>query len=72
MKGTMPRDFRLQIFFHVSLYPPLAPEYPITAVFRIFFENSQRYSQLKVQIEKILIRKVLNFLFEHLWIVKLT
>jgi hypothetical protein len=46
-----------------------------------FFENSQRYSQLKVhhhcrwhwrQMEKIFIRKGLIILFGNLWVVKLT
>ncbi len=42
LKETVPRDFRLQVFFmnHVS-------EYPIRFVSN-FFENSRRYSQLEV------------------------
>ncbi len=45
IKGTVSRDFRLQVFFMIQ-FPP-APEYPFRTVSN-FFENSRRYSQLKV------------------------
>ena len=44
-KGTVSRDFSLLVFF-INQFPP-APEYPIRTVSK-FFENSRRYSQLKV------------------------
>ncbi len=44
-KGTVSRDFLLLIFLWISIPP--APEYPIRTVLN-FFENSRRYSQVKV------------------------
>jgi hypothetical protein len=44
-KGTVSRDFLLLVFF-MGQFPP-APEYPMRTVSN-FFENSQRYSQVKV------------------------
>ncbi len=44
-KGTVPRDFRLRFLSWISF--PQAPEYTNRAVSN-FFENSRRYSQLKV------------------------
>jgi hypothetical protein len=44
-KGTVSRDFRLLVFFMNQF--PQAHEYTIRA-FSNFFENSRRYSQLKV------------------------
>ncbi len=44
-KGTVSRDFLLLVFSWISF--PQAPEYTIRAVSK-FFENSRRYSQLKV------------------------
>ncbi len=44
-KGTVSRDFLLLVFLWIS-FPP-APEYPIKTVSN-FFENSRRYSQVKV------------------------
>ncbi len=45
IKGTVSRDFLLLVFSSIS-FPP-APEYPIRTVSN-FFENSRRYSQVKV------------------------
>jgi hypothetical protein len=45
LKGTVSRDFLLLVFSWSSF--PQAPEYTIRAVSN-FFENSRRYSQLKV------------------------
>ncbi len=45
LKGTMSRDFLPLVFSWISL--SLAPEYPIRTVSN-FFENSRRYSQVKV------------------------
>ncbi len=45
LKGTMPRVFDFRIFLRISF--PQAPEYTIRAV-SYLFENSQRYSQLKL------------------------
>jgi hypothetical protein len=45
IKGTVPQNFRLQVFSRISFLQAL--EYPIRAVLN-FFENSRRYSQLKV------------------------
>ncbi len=44
-KGTMTRDFWLQVFLWISFLQ--TPEYTIRAVSNVF-ENSPRYSQLKV------------------------
>ncbi len=45
-KWTVPRDFRLLVFFNESVSPkPLSIS---LGSFRVFFENSQWYSQLKV------------------------
>ncbi len=44
-KGTVSRDFLLLVFF-MNQFPPV-PEYLIRTV-SDFFENSQRYSQVKV------------------------
>ncbi len=46
LKGTVPRDFRL-LFFFMNQFPPSPHEYTNRAVSN-FFENSRRYSQLKV------------------------
>ncbi len=78
LKGTVSRDFLLLVFF-INQFPP-APEYPIWAVSN-FFENSRRYSQIKVdhrcrwhrwQMKKSSIRKILIILLGHLWIVEVT
>jgi hypothetical protein len=45
IKGTVPRDFLFRVFFMDQFSQ--APDYTITAVSN-FFENSRRYSQLKV------------------------
>ncbi len=45
VKGTVSRDYLLLGFF-MNQFPP-APEYPIRTVLN-FFENSRRYSQVKV------------------------
>ncbi len=72
----MSRDFLLLVFF-INQFPP-SPEYPIMTVSN-FFDNSRRYSQLKVdhrcrwhcwQMEKIF-NQINNFL-GHLRIVELT
>ncbi len=47
LKGTVPRDFRLQIFF-LNQFPPSPWVYCTIRVVSDFFENSRRYSQLKV------------------------
>ncbi len=65
----MLRDFRLLFFFHESVSPKKPLSIPIEP-FRIFCENSRRYSQLKVhhqcrwhrwQMEKIF--KLKNFIY---------
>ncbi len=65
-KGTVSRDFRLIVFSWISFTQ--ASEYTITSISN-FFENSRRYSQLKVhhrcqrhrwQMEKIFKRKNFN------------
>ncbi len=68
--GTVPRDFRLLVFFiNQSPPPPQAPEYTNRAVTN-FFENSRRYSQFKVhhqcrwhlwQMEQIFNQKNFNY-----------
>ncbi len=71
-KGTVSRDFRLLVFSWISF--PQTPEYTIRAVSN-FFQNSRRYSQLKVHHRCRLHRwqiKVLIILFGHLWEVELT
>jgi hypothetical protein len=45
IKGTVSRDFLLLVFF-MNQFPP-APDYHIRTVSN-FFENSRRYSQVKV------------------------
>ncbi len=45
LKGTVSRDFLLLVFF-MNQFPP-APEYSIQTVLN-FFENSRRYSLVKV------------------------
>jgi hypothetical protein len=54
---------------------PQAPEHPIRVV-SIFFQNSQRFSQLKLhhqwQMEKSSIKNVLIILLGHLWVAELT
>ncbi len=45
LKGTVSRDFLLMVFF-MNQFPP-APEYSVRTVSN-FFENSRRYSQVKV------------------------
>ncbi len=69
IKGTVPRDFRLLVFF-MDQFPPQPLSIPLG-----------RYSQLEVhhrchwhlwQMEKSSIRKILIILFYHLWIVELT
>ncbi len=48
LKGTVPRDFRLQDFFSGISFLQV-PEYTTyCSAVSNFFENSQRYSQLKV------------------------
>jgi hypothetical protein len=68
LKGTVSRDFRLWFFSWISF--PQAPQYTILTVLN-FFENSRRYSRLKVhhwcrwhhwQMEKIINHKSLNYL----------
>ncbi len=57
-KGTVPRDFRLSTWISF----PQVPNYTIRAVSN-FFENSRRYSQLKVQqrqMEKIFNQKIFS------------
>ncbi len=63
-KGTVPRDFRLQVFSWINF--PQAPEYLIRAVSN-FFEKSQRYSQLKVHGIRIWIQKY----FWKCWVLNL-
>jgi hypothetical protein len=46
VKRTVSRDFLLLVFFSWISFPP-APEYPIRTISN-FFENSRRYSQVKV------------------------
>ncbi len=67
LKGTVPWDFRLQIFSWISF--PQAPEYTIRAVLK-FFKISWRYSQFNVhhryrwhrwQMKKILNRKFFHY-----------
>ncbi len=43
INGTVPRDFRLKVFFHESVF-----HQPLSRVFSNFVENSWRFSQLKV------------------------
>ncbi len=72
-KGTVSRDFLLLVFLWISYSP--APEYPIRTVSN-FFQNSLRYSQLKVdhrcrwhrwQMKKIFNQKnFINFVGTHL------
>ncbi len=45
IRGTVSRDFLLQVFF-MNQFPP-APKYPIRTISN-FVENSLRYSQVKV------------------------
>ncbi len=45
LKWTVSQDFLLLVFSWISFHP--APEYPIRTVSN-FFENSRRYSQVKV------------------------
>jgi hypothetical protein len=68
LKGTMSRYFRLLFFSRISF--PQAPEYTIRVVLN-FFENSRRYSQLKVchrcqwhrwKMQKIFNHKSFNYL----------
>ncbi len=67
-KGRVSRDFQLLVFFTNQF--PQAPEYTLRVVSN-FFENSRRYSQLKVchrcqrhrwQIQKIFNHKSFNYL----------
>jgi hypothetical protein len=69
LKGTVSRDFLLLVLF-MNQFPP-APEYSIKTVSN-FFENSRRYSQLKVchrcqrqrwQMKKIFNQKIFNNFF---------
>jgi hypothetical protein len=46
LKGTVSRDFLLQVFFMNHLPP--SPKNNIREVISNFFENSQRYSQVKL------------------------
>jgi hypothetical protein len=78
LKGQCHEIFDFWFFSWISF--PQAPEYTMRVVSN-FFENSRRYSQLKVhhrcgwhwwQIEKSSIIKVLIILFRHLWEVELT
>ena len=68
IKGTVPWDFWLQVFF-MNQFPPSPCVSHIRAV-KNFFENSRRYSQLKVhhrwrwhqwQMEKICNQKSSNY-----------
>ncbi len=72
-KGAVSRDFWLLVF--QESVSPQVPEYTSKAVSN-FFENSRRYSQLKMhhqchwhrwQMEKSSIIKVLILLFGHFW-----
>jgi hypothetical protein len=74
LKGTVTRDFRLQIFVMNQ-----APEYPNRAVSN-FPENSRIYSQPMVhhrvigtggKRKKNFKKKSLNILFGHFWVVEL-
>ncbi len=47
LKGTVSRDFRLLVFSWIYSSFPQAPEYILPAISN-FFENSRRYSRLKV------------------------
>ncbi len=69
IKGTVPRDFQLQIFFLNQF--PQAPEYTIRTISN-FVKNFRRYSQLKVhhrccwhrwQMEKFFNQNSFNYLF---------
>ncbi len=55
--GTVPRDFQLSVFF-INLFPPI-PRASHLRSFRIF-ENSQRYSHLKVHQRMVSLRPVAN------------
>ncbi len=68
-KKDEPRDIRLQVFY----MDQFALDYTLRAVSN-FFENSRRYSQLKVQggkWKKYSIRNVFVLSFGHLWVVEL-
>jgi hypothetical protein len=76
LKGTVRRDFRLQVFFMNQFPKPLSIQLEL---FQFFFKNSWRYSRLKVhhwcrwhqwQMEKIFNQDSLIFL--HLLVVELT
>jgi hypothetical protein len=78
LKGQYHEIFDSCFFSWISF--PQAPEYTFRAVSNLF-ENSRRYSQLKVhhryhwhrwQMEKSSIIEVLIILFGHLWEVELT
>ncbi len=75
LKGTVPRDFWLQVFSWISF--PQAPESTIIVISN-FLENLWRYYQHKVphrwhwhwwQIEKLCNQKSFNYFFRHLWVV---
>ncbi len=69
VKGTVPRDFRLLVFYMNQFLPTPWVYCTIRAVSN-FFENSRRYSQLVDtggKWKKSSIRKILLILFGHLW-----
>jgi hypothetical protein len=67
IKGTVPRDFRRQVFYLDQFSP--SPWFYHKDRFG-FFRNSRRYSQLKVR-KKSSIRKICIISFGHLWVVEL-
>ncbi len=76
LKGQCHEIFCFCFFSWISF--PQASDYNIRAVLN-FFENSRRYSQLKVchrcqrhRWQKLSSRKILIILFGHLWVVELT
>ena len=78
LKGTVPRDFWLQVFTWISF--PQAPEFPIRAVSN-FSKICGDIRSLRCTTgvvdtgkkwKKSQIRKDFNILFGHLWVVELT
>ncbi len=73
LKGQYHKILDFWFFSWISF--PRAPDYTIRAVSNLF-ENSRRYTQLKVHHrccwKKSSIRKILIILLGHLWIVELT
>ncbi len=79
IKGTMPRDFRLQVFFMKSVSPwPLSILLGPSRIFRKFSEIFAAQGVLSVSLtpvangKKFYIRKVSIILFGHLWVTELT